>query len=212
MVSQVLVRGRVLHAKMTPDKVLDRITSYFPQTELTGQDFTILLAECQVSCFRSSSTTLDFSIEIDLSANSSKSGPQRVVAATETLVRSTDTVWTGFHSALRSGYVRGAPKMDFCVIEDALSKHSLIVREQQSPLRSPAAKVSYFISILFLAIMAYLIHWQAQVHQSSSSKLANMLTVIIPLAIAAVGTPVPVVIQWLEWKKSLVWRYVRSST
>ena len=212
MASQVLVRGRVQHAKMESGKVLNRLMEHFPQVQMTGQDFSISVAECKVNCFRSSSTTLDFTIELDPSESSSKSAPQRVVAATEILVRSTDTVWSGFSTALRTRRIIGTPKMDYCVIEDVSSKNSLIIREHQSPLWSPAAKVTYLLVVVFLITMAVLIHWQDTVHQADSARTANLLAVVIPLAVAAIGTPLPVFIQVMEWKKGLVWRYVRSSS
>jgi hypothetical protein len=211
MASQVLVTGRVLHTKMSPEEVLQKIRHHFSHVELVGQDFSILLADCRVDCFRSNVTTLDFTIEIKPLTVSPKGGTQRVVAATEMLIRATDTVWSGFYATLRRRPWR-RPVMDLCVIEDLLSKHTLLVREQNSPLRSPAAKISCLISVLFLCVMAALMYWQFQINQPGSNRLANLLAIIIPLATAAIGTPIPVFVQWLDWRKNLVWRYVRSST
>lgn len=211
MASQVLVTGRILHTKLPPDEVLRKIKGHFSHVELVGQDFAIQLADCKISCFRSNVTTLDFTIEINILVDAPKSGPQRVVAATEMLIRATDTTWVGFFTSLRCGRLRRRPVMDLCVIEDQMSKNTLLVREQNSPLRTSAAKITYLLSFSFLAVMAGLIYWQFAVHQPSASRLANLLAIILPLSIAAIGTPIPVIMQWLDWRRNLVWRYVRSS-
>jgi hypothetical protein len=211
MASQVVVTGRVLHAKMTPGEVFDRLKVQFPQAQLEGDDFSINLTDCKVSCYRSNLTTLDFRIDIELTGSSSKTGPQRVVAATELLIRSTDTLWSGLSSGLSKRFLRRSPVMDLCVIEDVDSKNALLVRDKKSPLRSAAAKLSYTVSSLLLLAMSILIYWQLGLSQSSASRLANVLTITLSLAVAAVVTPTPVLAQWLEWRKNLVWRYVRSS-
>jgi hypothetical protein len=210
MASQVLVSGRVLHGTLTPDQVKDRLEEHFAQVQLGGQDLSITLPGCIVNCVRSTQTTLDFTIEINTVSIPSGRGIDRVVAATEMLIRSTDTTWDGFQAVLHKGRFRKQPVLDMCLIEDISTRNVLLVRDPRNPIRSAAAWFSYGISIGFLFIMAAMVWWQLGTEQSSSDRMANLLSITLSLVVAAIATPIPIFMQWLEWKKNIVWRYKRS--
>jgi hypothetical protein len=58
---------------------------------------------------------------------------------------------------------------------------------------------------------AILIYWQFRTPNSREVRQANVLGIALALFVAAISTPVPVLMSWREWKGSLSWKYVRST-
>jgi len=193
---------------MTPDAVRDRVKRSFPRVLPGGADFYIQLNDCKVEFFCSSTTVLEFSIIPTDAANPNRT--VRAVTAAELLVRSTDTIWHGLQKSLRCGVLGKRPKMDRCAIEDSQSRSTLLVRDDRSPLVSPGAKVAYVASFLFAIVGAALIYWQLRDTGPVDSQGANILSIALSLGVAAFSMPVPIFVNWIQWRKSLVWRYVRA--
>jgi hypothetical protein len=209
MASQITVSGRIQHKHMDTTLLMKRVEECFPKLERSDADFVIPLADCRAEFFCTSSQSLDFRIAPSESDGAGRVTSSKAVTAIEMLVRSTDTLWVGMRRALKVRRLRRYPVLDRCVIEDTQSRSILLVRDSLSPLRSPGAKVAYIISFLFCIIGLALILWQLSRRQPADSRIANVITIAVSLGIAALSTPLPIVINWRDWKRTFAWRYVR---
>jgi hypothetical protein len=209
MPSQITVSGRVQHKEMDAQAIINLLRKAFPRLEPSDYDFVIPLNDCRAQFFCTSTRCLEFRIQPETSSGPDRARSSKAVTAIEILVRSTDTLWDGMRNALGIKPFSRRPTLD-CVIEDTQSRTTLLVRESASPLRSPGAKVAYVISAIFCAATAFLILWQIHTRQPSKDRITNILTVLLSLGVAALTIPVPILVNWREWKKALNWRYVRA--
>lgn len=209
MANQITVSGRIKHKHMNTDLLITSARKHFPKLELSDYDFVIPLADCRAQFFCNSTRSLDFRIVPNTSDGVNRASAARAVTAIEMLVRSTDTIWEGMRQALGSRRFWRKPTLDRCVIEDTQSRSVLLVRDSESPLRSAGAKVAYIMTGIFLAVGLALVLWQLKKHQTTDARTANILTITLSLGVAALATPLPILISWREWKKSFTWRYIR---
>jgi hypothetical protein len=209
MPSQITVSGRIQHKHMDTALLISRVEKRFPKLERSESDFVIPLNDCRAEFFCTSTQSLDFRIAPNESGSTDRATISKAVVAIEMLVRSTDSLWPGLRRALKVSRLRRYPVLDRCVIEDTRSRSILLVRDSLSPLRSPGAKVAYVISFLFCITGLALIIWQLKRQQPADSRIANAITIAVSFGIAALSTPLPILINWRDWKKMFAWRYVR---
>jgi hypothetical protein len=218
MVSQVVVTGSLAHHRMATAELVEHVRSAFPTlvpggTRLNASpqpDFSVQIRDCLTEFFCDSTTSLDFTISVIHSDSESGRQQERAVAATESLVRSCGTILDGLNVSLRRRYSRRKPKLELCIVEDPFSKSTILTRGTVSPLRSAGAKWSFGLAVFWLIIAGILVWWQSRVHQSAESRLTNILTIGLSLGVAAISTPIPIVINWREWKRNPTWRYKGS--
>jgi hypothetical protein len=194
---------------MSPIDVLNKVKSYFPRAIPAGLDFTVPLGDCEASFYCISNTSLEFRVKT-VATGANPGGP-RVVTSTQMLITSTNVLWSGLEKSLKSSRFRGRPSLSSCHIEDVQSRNRLLVCETSSPLRSIGAKAAYIVSILFAAAAIILIAWQLHSQSDNNSQQANILGISLSLFIPVLTTPVPVIVNWLEWKKQLTWKFVRGT-
>jgi hypothetical protein len=210
--SQIAASGTVHHSNMDEATVLARVKARFPKAALGGMDFMIPLGDCEVEFYRANSTVLEFHIKPLSSSGSTGPNPARAVTAAEMLVRATETLWFGLKQSLQTnGLGLRHPTLVRCSIEDTYTTTTLLARETRSPLLSSGAKVAYAFSTLYLAAAVILTYWQFTIPDPRAAREANVLGIALALLVAAVSTPVPVLMHWREWKGSLCWKYVRSA-
>ncbi len=218
MVSQVVVAGTLAHRRMTSVKLMDSVRVLFPALVLGGTggnsnpqpDFSIKLKDCIAEFFCLSTRNLDFVISVVEESTQQGKQQQRAVAATDTLVRTCDLMLTDMAIALKNPYTRRRPRLKQCEVQDPFSNSAILVRGVASPLKSVGAKISFGLAIFWLVTAGALTLWQVHTHQSSDSRRANILAIALALGVAAASTPVPIVINWREWKHSPAWRYKGS--
>lgn len=207
--TQVTVSGRIQHRKMDAPALMRRIRKHFPQVEASDYDFTIPVEECRAQFVCGNIGNLDFRIIPSTSDGVRPVSTESTVTAIEMLVRSTDKLWPDVRKSLTTNYLWKRPVLTECRIEDTQSKFTLLIRDTASPLRSPGAKIAYAISAFFFITAIALVVWQLRMHQSADARTANILAIALALGVAAVSAPVPILINWRDWKKSLQWRYAR---
>ncbi|MFI0141994.1 hypothetical protein [Streptomyces luteogriseus] len=127
------------------------------------------------------------------------------------LITSTNVLWDGLEKSLRKGRIGGRPALDSCHIEDVQSRNKLLVCDMTSPLWSVGAKVAYIVSTLCVIAALGLIAWQLQGQSDGSARQSNILGISLGLFLPALTTPAPIIVNWLEWKKQLTWKFVRST-
>jgi hypothetical protein len=209
MSGQVIVTGRIEHSKMLPDVVLSRILKSFPKVKSGGSDFILPLPNCEVEFFCASTTSLEFSISPTNYKGKVSEVSNRTVTSAEVLIRATESLWTGLEGVLRASWHSRRPRLKSCNLEDPHSLGVLLTRDTDSPLCSPGAKFSWWASVLLVTLTVGLVIWQ--LHQpESDARTSNLLGIIIGLGGIAVGIPIPTLINWRNWKKSFVWKYVRA--
>jgi hypothetical protein len=210
--SQIAASGTVYHSDMDEATVLAKVQARFPKVAVGGMDFIIPLGDCEAEFYRTNSTVLEFHIKPVSSSGSAGPNPSRAVTAAEMLVRATETLWFGLEQSLMTGRWRHRrPTLVRCSIEDIYTTTTLLARETQSPLRSSGAKVAYGFSALYIVAAVILTYWQFTTPNSRDVRQANVLGIALALVVAAVSTPVPVLMSWREWKGNLSWKYVRST-
>jgi len=207
MVSQVVLSGTIMHEHMETETLIARVRTTFPKLECSAWDFVIPLGDCRAEFFCLSTQTIDFRI-VPSESGWGHVGSSRVIPVIEILVRSTDALWEGLRSSLRVGHLGKRPRLTDCAIVDDSSKASLLIRDQVSPLRSLGAKISYAFSFIFCAAAIALVIWQLHTKQSADVRAANILAITVPLGVAAVASPIPILITWREWR-AFTWRYRR---
>jgi len=218
MVSQVVVAGSLAHHHMTTVDLIEHVRAHFPTLAPGGTkpnasplpDFSIQFKDCLAEFFCISTTSLDFTLSVVHGNNESERQQERAVAATESLVRTCETILGDLTVALRRPYSRRKPRLEMCIVEDPFSKSTILVRGTASPLRSAGAKLSFALALFWLVVAGTLIWWQIHVHQSTESRRANILAIGLALGVAAISTPVPIIMNWREWKRSPTWRYKGS--
>lgn len=190
---------------------MKRIRKHFPQVEASDYDFTIPIPaeECRAQFVCGNIGNLDFRIVPSISDGMRPVSTASAVTAIEMLVRSTDKLWPDVQKSLTSNYLRKRPILTQCRIEDTQSKFTLLIRDTASPLRSPGAKIAYAISALFFIAAIALVVWQLRMRQPTDVRTTNILAIALALGVAAVSAPVPIFVNWRDWKKSLQWRYAR---
>ena len=207
--SQITVSGRIQHKDMDATILMKRIRKHFPRLEASDYDFTIPLGDCRAQFACENIGNLDFRIVPTASDGASPVTTSSAVTAIEMLVRSTDTLWRGVRKSLATPYLRKHPILEECRIEDTQTKFTLLTRDATSPLRSTGAKVAYLMSVLFFIAAIILVLWQLRMHQSADTRTANILTITLSLGAAALSAPIPILVDWRDWKKTLKWRYAR---
>jgi hypothetical protein len=195
---------------MDENAVLDRVRRSFAKAAPGGLDIVVPLADCEVFLICASSTTLDFVVR-PINAPGIGPNPARAVTAAEMLVRSTETLWRGLEKSLACGRMRNKPALLRCLIEDANTASTLLAWETQSPLRTPSAKIAYVFCGAYLLVALMLTGWQMATVHTEEARQANILGIALALVIAAVSTPIPTLMSWRDWKKSLSWKYTRSA-
>lgn len=205
----VTARGLVTHTARTPDEVFIAISAAFPKAARGGMDFTVPLGDCTANFYCRSHTTLEFHIHVTGFSNQNQ-GVVGAATEAEMLIRSMEILWKGITSSLRSASLRRRPELSRCHIEEPASTAALLVCEIVSPLKSPGARISYLFSGLFALTALVLVLWQRTAPQSHDTRQSNILGILLSLVVAAVSTPIPILVNWREWKRQLVWRYVRS--
>lgn len=206
---QFVARGRIQHPELSETAVLDRVRRSFSKAAPGGLDIVIPLVGCEVLLSCESTTTLDFIVK-PINAPGIGPDPVRAVTAAEMLVRSTETIWRGLEKSLTCGRIRNKPTLSRCLIEDVNTASTLLAWETHSPLRSPSAKIAYVFCGLYMLAAIILIGWQMATTHSKDSREANILGISLTLFVAAISTPIPTVMSWREWKKTLSWKYTRS--
>ncbi|MFC4033857.1 hypothetical protein ACFO3J_20580 [Streptomyces polygonati] len=196
------------HAEMDSAALLAKIQTAFPRAALGGLDFLVPLNDCEVQFYCMSTSALEFRVKA--TASSSSGANARSVTAVELLVRSTGVLWAGLEKALKVGGRRGRPNLARCVIEDASYRGALLTCDMTSPMRSTGARVSFGLAAIFTLVGIGLIIWQFSTPHSGSDREANVLGISLSLFVSAIALPVPIFINWREWKKELSWKYVRS--
>ena len=218
MVSQVVVTGSIAHHPMETAKLIACVRENFPAlveggTRLNANpqpDFSIRFPDCLAEFFCLSTTSLDFVISVAPSNSKRERQQERAVSATESLVRTCETLLAGLTTALRRRYTRRKPRLEMCVVEDPFSRSTILLRGTASPLRSAGAKISLGLMLFWLIVAGALTWWQIGVHQSADSRRANILAICLSLGVAAISTPLPILINWREWKHNPAWRYKGS--
>ena len=201
--------GRIQHREMNAAALMKRIRTHFPQAEASDYDFTIPIDECRAQFVCGNIGNLDFRIVPPISDDMRPVSTASAVTAIEMLVRSTDKLWPDVQKSLTSNYLRKRPILTECRIEDTQSKFTLLIRDTASPLRSSGAKIAYAISALFFIAAIALVVWQLRMRQPTDVRTTNILAIALALGVAAVSAPVPIFVNWRDWKKSLQWRYAR---
>lgn len=216
--SQVVVTGSLTHYRMTTPQLIKYVRTHFPALVEGGTnanssptpDFSIQFKDCLAEFFCSSTASLDFTLSVIYGDTESERQHGRAVAATESLVRTCETMLSSLTVALRRPYSRRKPRLGICRVEDPFSRSTILLRETTSPLRSTGAAWSFGLTIFWLIVAGMLVVWQDHVHQSADSKHANILAIGLSLGVAAISTLIPVVINWREWKRNPLWRYKGS--
>lgn len=214
MVSQVVINGSLTHHQMAPARLIECVRAHFPTLVPGGTsvsvnvqpDFSIQFKDCLAEFFCNSTTSLDFVLTLSRSDQRGRQ-QERAVAATESLVRTCENMLSGLTNALRRPYTRRKPRLEMCIVEDPDSKSTILLRGTASPLRSAGAKFSFGLMLCWLIVAGGLTWWQIGVHQSADSRRANILAIGLSLGVAAISTPVPILINWREWKRNPMWRY-----
>ncbi|MFC8358791.1 hypothetical protein ACFUIY_02860 [Streptomyces griseorubiginosus] len=194
---------------MSPTEILNKVKTAFPRAAAAGLDFTIPLGDCEASFYCMSNTRLEFRVKT-VASGASPGGP-RVVTSTQMLITSTNVLWDGLEKSLKVSRFRARPSLNGCHIEDVQSRNKLLFCDMSSPLWSAGAKVAYIVSGICAIAAAALILWQLQTQHDSNSQQANILGISLGLLLPAITTPIPVIVNWLEWKKQLTWKFVRSA-
>jgi hypothetical protein len=207
--TQVTVSGRIRHSEMNAVALMDRIRRHFPQVEASDYDFTIPMGDCRAQFVCGNIGNLDFRIVPSVSDGARPSSTASAVTSVEMLVRTTDKLWPDVRKSLTTKYLRKRPILTECRIEDTQSKFTLLIRDTESPLASSGAKIAYAMSLIFCLAAIPLVFWQVKIHQSADTRTANILAIALTLGAAAVSVPIPIVVNWRDWKKSLPWRYAR---
>ena len=206
--TQITVSGRIQHKDMDATALMKRVRKHFPKLEASDYDFTIPLVDCRAQFACENTGNLDFRIIPIASDSANTTTTSSAVTAIELLVRSSDMLWRGVRKSLTTRYLRRHPILEQCRIEDTQTKFTLLTRDV-SPLRSAGAKVAYLMGVLFCAAIIALVLWQLRMRQSADTRTANILTIAVSLGVAAVTAPVPILINWRDWKRNLKWRYAR---
>lgn len=184
--------------------LLTKIQTVFPRAAAGGMDFVIPLNDCEVHLYCMSTSSLEFHVKATSSVSS------RSVTVVELLVRSTSVLWSGLERSLKADGRSGKATLASCVIEDTSSRGILLTCDMISPLRSTGARVAFFFSGIFTLAAIGLILWQVFTPHSGADREANVLGISLSLFLTAITTPIPIIINWREWKKELSWKYVRS--
>jgi hypothetical protein len=199
---------------MTPDEMIGCIQKRFPSLQQGGAglnsnaqpDFSIEFRDCLAEFFCSNTTSLDFVLMIKDGGNPRGGQRARAVAATEGLVRTCEGMLAGLCGALRKGALHRKPRISMCVVEDPNTRSTILVRGTPSPLRSPGGKLAFGLAALWLIVGVGLVIWQVSVDQSQESMRTNVLAVALSLGLAALGTPMPTIAAWRDWKRIPIWR------
>jgi len=208
-VSQMTASGRIAHKHMDAETLITRLRNHFPKLERSAGDFVIPLGDCRAEFFCINSQHLDFRISPVASDGANRATTSKAITAIEMLVQSTDVLWEGLRSSLRHPRSRKFPTLIRCVIQDTQSRVPLLIHDSSSPLRSPGAKTAYAMSLIFCITGAFLVVWQLHTSEPSGARTANILAIALPIGVAVISTPAPILINWREWKKTFTWRYVR---
>lgn len=201
---QITVTGLIEHAEMDSSALLTKIQTAFPRAAAGGMDFVIPLNDCEVHLYCMSTSSLEFHVKATPSAGS------RSVTVVELLVRSTSILWSGLERSLKTDGRSGKVSLTRCVIEDTSSRGTLLTCDMTSPLHSTGARVAFSFSGIFVLTAIGLILWQVFTPHSGPDREANLLGITLSLFVTAITTPIPIIINWREWKKELSWKYVRS--
>ncbi|WP_214929840.1 hypothetical protein [Streptomyces sp. ISL-98] len=207
---QIIVSGLVEHSQMDAAQVLAKVQSRFPRASAAGLDFVVPLMDCEAEFFCVSSTNLEFRVKALVAGAAAASSSSRTVTAAEMLVRATESLWGGLEASLNSGRRRGRPTLVRCSIEDTQSRTTLLACETVSPLRSSGAKLAFAIGAVLTLAAIVLIFWQTVTPHSKEARESNILGISISLFVSAGLVQLPIFANWIEWKKELSWKYVRS--
>lgn len=205
LAATVGVRGSLTHPPLDQKELLSRLQRAFPQATIGGFEFIIRLQDCQVQLFSNSVHDLDFEISV-----TEEAGDLDTVAKSEMLVRAADVLWARLRRELRAVLKRG-PRLRNCAVVDVRSRHQLLLREERSPLRTPGARLAYAFVIGYVLLTLGLVSWQMQDPVQQQARTGNILTIATSLGVAALGTLLPLLVNWVDWRRTPVWRYVRTA-
>lgn len=185
----LVVSGQIKHPPMQPSDVHASLRTQLPGLTISGLDFAIDLNNCKVEFFCNTTSTLDFTVTVPASG-------LPVPAAVALLVRETDALTSALISSLGGRFRRAEVK--YCLLEDHRSRSELLSwSEEESPMTSRPAKLSYVISVLLIVLAIFLVKGQLDQPQSDARDY-NVLSLILAIGLPALTLPLPFIFEQLR--------------
>lgn len=182
---------------MPPTDLKAILKGHLPGLVVGEPDFILDREKSKVDFFCNTTSTLDYTVSLKAFAPTP--------GAVTMLVRETDSLNASLLAALKAS---GDAKISYCLMEDELSRGSLLRWSQRSaPLASRPAKVSYTLCALLLLLGAFLIY---VVHQQPASpdRQIDVMSLALALGLPALSLPLPFVFEQLRDRGIGRWVFV----
>lgn len=191
-----VVSARVRHRDLEPAQVQSALENRIPSLTSGGTDFLAEYSNVRVEFFCNSSNILDYTLTC---ATNRPAAPSLAI-----LTRECEPLNEAVLRAL-SGRISKA-ELSYCLLEDGRTMtHLASWVKSQSPLRSRAAKVSYVLVLILLALAAVLAYPQLQ-HASAEARTSGIISLATSIVLPALMIPLPFLFAHFDRRSLGSWR------